>query len=390
MGKTLKKSKKKKRSDKVVNKIPQKLRPLVFGLGFGVVGMVIVLAARAATATQSFEAESGSRSGVSLVTDATASGGQAIRFGTASSTNIRYAGHVPGRVLLGMAASKSIRPRYDEAQTIIGQTYERRLFEPEWVSANAINSMLNSCDSANQYCVISFKAPNNDWAAVAAGTYDDDLDDVMDVARSRAKPFAFGIHHEPQGDGAAADWAAMQEHLVEYLAPVNDKMAFTTIANGFWWGPNQGNGDEYIATYYPQSLINKMNQYKGIIAADFYDAKPRANGTFASNADRTSMKLQGFVDWARAKGVNNLGVGEFGTATGPELTASWNVINSNKDLMGYANYFNSLANSDFDWRLIPSNYPIYAPENELDQGGSAESQARLDAFKAALIESSTP
>ena len=177
---------------------------------------------------------------------------------------------------------------------------------------------------------------------------------------------------------------------MQYLAPVNDKIAITTIGNGFWWGPNNGKTEAYIATYYPQSLLNKMNQYKGIVAADFYDAFPDANGNYKATADRTSMKLQEFTDWARAKGVKNVGAGAFDTQAGPELTKSWRVMQDNRDIWGYSNYFNSLANSTWDWRLIPSNYPIYAPTNPLDEGGSAVSQARLDAFKAAITESSVP
>jgi hypothetical protein len=289
-----------------------------------------------------------------------------------------------------MAASSSIRPLYDEALGITGTVYERRQFKSNWITASAMNSMLNDCDAKNQYCVISFKVPNNDWAGVTAGKYDSDLDIAMNVARQRAKPFAFAVHHEPEGDGTPTVWGAMQEYLVQYLSPVSDKMAFTTIGNGWWWGPNGGKPDSYIAQFYPQSLLNKMNQYNGIVAGDFYDAHPKADGTFGANADRTSQKLQGFVNWAKAKGVKNLGVGEFGTATGPELTNSWRIIQDNRDMFGYANYFNSLANSDFDWRLIPDSYPIYSPSNSLDLGGTPVSEARLNAFKAALAESAIP
>lgn len=367
--------------------------PAAFMLGFASIGLVLLFAVSAATSTASVEAENGTNTtNASQVSTTAASGGSAIKFGTGGTGfgSVRFAGHVPGRVLLGFAASGSIRPLYDEALGITGTVYERRSFSSGWITASKMNSMLDECDANNQYCVISFKVPGTDWAGVAAGNYDADLDIAKSVAQSRTKPFAFGVHHEPQGDGLAEDWAAMQEYLVQYLSPVNDKMAFTTIGNGFWWGPNFGKTDAYIATYYPQSLINKMNQYNGVIAADFYDAKPDASGNYNANADRTSMKLQEFVTWARAKGVKSIGAGEFGTTTGTELTASWNVMHDNRDIFGYANYFNSLANSQWDWRLIPSDYPIYETGNPLDEGGSATSQARLDAFKAAVIQSATP
>ncbi|MBC7581603.1 hypothetical protein H7097_01910 [Aeromicrobium sp.] len=359
-----------------------------FVLAFGILGTTLQFASHAGTAVTSLEVESGAKSGVSTTSGTDMSGGASVKFGTAMAA--RFAGNVPGRVLLGMAASTSIRPLYNEALGITGTVYERRQFDPGWITAAKMNNMLDDCDANNQYCVISFKVPGTDWAGVAAGNYDADLNIAKSVAQSRAKPFAFAVHHEPQGDGVAADWAAMQEYLVQYLSPVNNKMAFTTIANGFWWGPNHGKTDAYIATYYPQSLLNKMNQYRGVIAADFYDTYPYPNGTYGATDDRTSIKMQSFVDWAKAKGVNSLGVGEFGVSSAPEMTNSWNVIHTNRDMFGYANYFNSLANSVYDWRLIPSNYPIYDTGNPLDQGGSPTSQAILNGFKAALAESVTP
>ncbi len=367
---------------------------VLFAIGFMIIGASFQLLTRAATPVASFEAEVATKTSPAVTEAVTgASGGSAIRFGTtapAPTGSVRFAGHIPGRVFLGMAASQSLRPTYSEALQITGKVYERRIFSPNWITANTMRNMLDDCDAQGQYCVISFKVPNTNWAGVPKGQYDADLDVAMSVARSRTKPFAFGVHHEPSGDGIAEEWAAMQEYLVEYFAPINNIMAFTTIANGFWWGPNGGKTDAFIATYYPQSLLNKMNQYKGIVAADFYDAQPLADGTYKANADRTSMKMQGFTDWAKARGVKSLGAGEFGTTSGGELTKSWKVAFDNRDMWAYANYFNSLANSVSDWRLIPDSYPAYNTSVGYDQGGTPITEARLNAFKAAVIESATP
>ena len=65
-------------------------------------------------------------------------------------------------------------------------------------------------------------------------------------------------------------------------------------------------------------------------------------------------------------------------------------MHDNRDIWGYANYFNSLANSSADWRLIPDSFPITDPSNPLDQGGTPTTEARLNAFKAALAESANP
>lgn len=54
----------------------------MFGVAFGLVGVFIILAAHAATQSASIEPEKGNRSGVTLTTATSASGGQAIKFGS--------------------------------------------------------------------------------------------------------------------------------------------------------------------------------------------------------------------------------------------------------------------------------------------------------------------
>jgi hypothetical protein len=297
---------------------------------------------------------------------------------------------IPGtpakRVLLGFSASDTLRPTYDEAIKMTGPVYMRRLYS-KWYSAKALNKMLDKCDSRKQYCVVSFKVPGNNWKGVAAGEYNKDLDDLIKTALARPRSFALAVHHEPQGDGPAKDWEAMQEYLVQYLAPAHAKLTFTTIANGWWWNPHYGKDAAYIATYYSPSLIAKMNKYGGIMAADFYDAQTDVNGQYKGKADRLSVKLKAYTEWARAKGVHSIGAGEFGASTGSELTAGWNVMYKNADLWRYASYFNSLANSDFDWRLVPTGYPAYNASVSIDRGGTLNMGSRLQAFKAALKQS---
>src|SRR5690349_20728985 len=67
------------------------------------------------------------------------------------------AGHIPGRILLGMAASESFSPKYAEALQITGKVFERRQFTPNWITTSNMNGMLDECQANNQYCVISFK-----------------------------------------------------------------------------------------------------------------------------------------------------------------------------------------------------------------------------------------
>lgn len=55
--------------------------PIVFAIMFGIVGLVVLISARAATLTANFEAEAGTKSGnATTLADASASGGSAIKF----------------------------------------------------------------------------------------------------------------------------------------------------------------------------------------------------------------------------------------------------------------------------------------------------------------------
>lgn len=84
--------------------LPTKPKPWVFLVGFAVIGGITVYLAQAASPSVAFEVENASKSGVTTVTDATASAGSAIQFGseivtppttgtlpTAANTGPRYA-----------------------------------------------------------------------------------------------------------------------------------------------------------------------------------------------------------------------------------------------------------------------------------------------------------
>lgn len=73
-----------------------------FGLyiiGFGIIGGIVIIFSHAATSSSAIEPESGTLSGnVSLVTDATASGGSAVKFQAAASSNTGRCQHTATKV----------------------------------------------------------------------------------------------------------------------------------------------------------------------------------------------------------------------------------------------------------------------------------------------------
>lgn len=337
-----------------------------------------------------------------------------------------FPGHVPGRVLIGMATpAGNPPPGWDEARSIIDQPiYEARRFTGSWIGANAFNSMIAEADIASALPWISFKVPGNDWAGVAAGNYNADLAALANLAAGRRtagiggtpKPFLCSFHHEPAGDGSLSVWADMQEFCTWYFAgrrggtatsPYNaahdltDIMGWAPIGNGFWWRSMTSStlaADRAAA--WPDSLIAALNACRGVVGNDFYDTdyidqqKALTDPAFRTpgNGVRTSTRIANYIAWARQKGVKASGAGEYGCIDGADMIATWEVMRENRDVWHIGNYFNSLNNSDHDWRLIPADYPVTNPQyvsskGFVDFGGNAQSAGRLAAFKTTLTES---
>lgn len=339
--------------------------------------------------------------------------------GSGSSGTPLFAGHVPWTNFWGMNASESVRPTEDEALTIIGgNIYSRRKFTSSEVTTNWLNSRLDEIDILGAYGVLSCKVNGDAWDQVVAGNKDSMLNIVRDVAiarRGAGKPaFAFTIHHEPDGDGPIGDpsssnadrianlelWAQMQIYCSNYFAgikdasynaanDVSDVMAWCSIANGHWWGTKFPKPDR-VAAAHPQALYDVFEQNGSILLGDFYDPEPpngdRDNpGGYPANADRTSVKIAGFIDWADScGGTVALGCGEFGTTTDVEMQAVFDVIMARRDVWAITMYFNSFANSKWDWRLIPDSYPAYNGTNSkglVDEGGSVMTELQLEKYR---------
>jgi hypothetical protein len=225
----------------------------------------------------------------------------------------------------------------------------------------------------------------------------------------------------------------MQAYLSDYFKDVNDIMAFSTIANGQWWKTTVG---VEASQYYPDSLIAKMKANKHILAVDQYDAIPgggidtKTSGYTWTRATNWKIEpsVKSYIDWCRSKGSGAIGWGEIGTTVSngthpasaqgpsggntspPPLTTCWGYMRDNRDIVTIVNYFNSNANSRWDWRLIPSTYPQYANSPKLEEywpgdnfvpdigsvkgssdetGGNAASQARMNEYKAIALEART-
>jgi len=295
----------------------------------------------------------------------------------------KWAGHVPNRVLLGMCVTPPPLD-YPEAVTYVGTPYVRRSFgSGGWITANKINSWINECNLDSTYPWISFKVPSNDWAGVSNGLYDSGLDIILERAAARSEQWMFSVHHEPSGDGDLGVWATMQEYISNYVASASDKVSFAPIMNGFPWGPKNYDA-AMIAQSCPPSLIAALNANGHVLAADQYDSADPAYLDY-TRYDRTSLRIKGFIDWARANGVNSIGLGEWGCHTAEDVRRCWNLCATNCDIVNISVYYNSAQNSRANWLLVPD---AYNPADTFADG-TVESEAKMDYFITALANSAT-
>lgn len=310
--------------------------------------------------------------------------------------------HVPNRVILGMNANDNPslkRPAYDEALDILGaayQPYVRHTYANggNWFSSNAWRTEIAETEARGMIAWPSPKVPGNNWAAVAAGTYDADLLSARNWIKTKrvsaggnGKPFMLGVHHEPDGDGDLAEWRDMQIHLMNWFSgwdtgsyvaanDVTDLVTFAYITNGKWWGPSE---QSKIDTVYTPTMVETTNRTRSLACVDIYDG---------ATANRCNLRMSRYRAEMRTLGINYSGIGEFGTKRdAAEIQRCWAELRANRNFWAVALWYNALGGFEGDPRLIPANYPIYFPDNPLDQGGDAVSEQMLVYFRQMLTES---
>ena len=92
--------------------------------------------------------------------------------------------------------------------------------------------------------LISTKVPGS-WAAVAAGQQDAWLLERIRGLAAVDGPVWLALHHEPAGDGAPADWVAMQQHARTLIKANSSNIALVGILNGWDFKKKNGNPVEY-------------------------------------------------------------------------------------------------------------------------------------------------
>jgi hypothetical protein len=208
--------------------------------------------------------------------------------------------------MLGMSAPNQL---WDQRVSEVGAGLEaRRLFFLDFGSSI---SMAQQACNAGTYPVMSFKTGAYSWAQVAAGTADADLRALATRINALTCDVFVAIHHEPEGDGTAADWSAMQVHALPILGgAIGGKVKVGVIGNGWWWsGEAKGYTDAQIAAWVTPGVL----QVSDVIAGDTYQG--------SATAEEVATKITRMGAWARrVGGVRALGLGEFNTQTAQGIT----------------------------------------------------------------------
>lgn len=369
-------------------------------------------------------------------------------------TGTTPAGVIPFRVLIGITAPDSgpSRPlwgnvpssqsydttavrNYGDALTIIeGGVASRRIEHKRAYSGSfqtaEFNSGVNNVEDrdASLIPIVSFK--HADVPGILAGTYDNsalaDIRTAVKARRGTGKPAVWlSNQHEPSNAASTilSNWGKMHAYLSNYFAgwdstsggakvagsyvaanDVRDVMTWVSINNGFIFPSNTT-----LLNQTEPAIKHQMFAENGSIAmADIYEPISETGDWLVSgngittravikdSLRRPSEKGQDFVDYMRqhAPGVL-LGFGEIGTADGPEWTRTCQMSFDNRDVVVSLAYFDSGANSKWEWRLIPDAYPVtsqidFKPNNTTytnEVGGTIFTEERLVAFRQSLADS---
>jgi hypothetical protein len=216
-----------------------------------------------------------------------------------------------------------------------GPVYARRLFGDLSNTTRTISTARSEI-AAGRYPILSFKLPNNDWVGAASGRYDSQLRSLRDKLAALPGPLFVTIHHEPNGDGTAADFARMQRRVLPILrTPTNVDAG--VIMNGFIWSPRSfGASDAEIAEWLPADVRGLSE----VVAADFYHG-----GTPSNPGEDPAPKIRGLSAWATRVGdVKKLGIGEYNGHTAAAIAAAGDAFLADPRY-AFASIFNSSENN---------------------------------------------
>lgn len=272
-----------------------------------------------------------------------------------------YPGDVaPGFVRWGAAIGGNADPARHEAFTTRNLGVRRTFYAWNERTTKMVNTARADL-AAGRVPWVSIKPPTvasgSAWAALGAGTYDAEIDEMFRALDALDGPVWFTFHHEPEGGGGsinggpddiggAVAWRAAQSRFAARLAALRtDNVAFTPILMAWTWDARSGRNP---ADWWVPGIWD----FAGI---DTYQESESGNGV-----QGTTMFTNAHA-WYTAKGID-IAIGEWGNrgtdaAAASEMQDLYDLaVNSGtskrSQIVGVA-YFDSGLNSDTgSWELL--------------------------------------
>ena len=273
--------------------------------------------------------------------------------GSASAAGtVRWTGHQPGRIYLGVSSDDHIS--LTEAKTGrlgLQRTYYR------WGDARREGATIAADHTAGRLPWISFKPPSDEpggWDAISAGRFDADIRARARRYASYRKPVVVTFNHEPHNDrtGTPADFARAWTRVHDVMKRETGLKNVVSVPIIGEWTFNPINRGPDPEAYITSAVLSRC----AFLGIDLYQ---NASG------DGYAVRLGRVLKWLDARGhtTKMVGLGEtgctndFGSPTGAQWwSSSWAWAVAHRDRVAAVSYFNSLHNNNSgnDWRLTES------------------------------------
>jgi hypothetical protein len=248
----------------------------------------------------------------------------------------------PGTVRWGAAVGGNVDPT-TRWETPAGKAFGVRRTFWQWTTHASLISTAKADLAKGRLPWVSTKVPS--WSAVATGTYDAQVIDLITKLQALGKPVWLSVHHEPEGDGVAADWRAMQARIFDIRNTLKaTNVAFAPILMSWSW---EAGVDRWRDWWAPDAA--------DFIGIDHYADDPKAPNKRAEAYARWTTCVQAAKDAGKKVAVAEWGT--YGTeAAIIDSYYDWCVANN---IVGVAYFDSNLNAPNGSWELKTPLYEAF-------------------------------
>lgn len=262
-------------------------------------------------------------------------------FQTSKSARVRWPGHQPGRLYLGVSQEDE---DLSALEARVGRLGAHRNFFDFWSISEEV-AIIQADHEQARLPWVSFKGPTSGaggWDTVSSGAVDDQLRGRARAYDAVSDPIVVTFHHEPSGDAAGfpEQFAAAYAHVHDVMRDETGmaNVAFVPVLGDWEFNPN--NSRSAPRRY----LDDRVLQRSAFIGVDLYQ-----NASGATYDERLGRILSQLDAWGRPDLM--VGVGETGCTEAYRVPAvqwwkdSFGWAAANTERIGVISYFNSARNS---------------------------------------------